>query len=163
MYTSFGDYMKKLLKKVFTPIFLSVICGGICGQLIYQIYDSNIEKDIYGKKIYLIQAGAYQDYENMIKNTSFNHYVYYEDEDGVYKSIIGLTENQNNIDKIKKAYNNEVVVTEYYSKDDVLNKQIEEYDKKIMQTDNQEEIKKQTLEMLKLYKNKEQSTLTKVT
>ena len=52
--------MLKKIKKVVTPIFLSIICGAICGKLIYQIYDKELETDLIGEKIYLIQAGAYK-------------------------------------------------------------------------------------------------------
>ena len=37
--------LKKILKKVLGPIFLSCLCGLICGKLVYQVYDSGIEKE----------------------------------------------------------------------------------------------------------------------
>ena len=154
--------MRKKLKKVFIPIFLSVICGSICGRLVYGIYDKKLETDIHGEKIYLIQAGAYSTYDNMIKNTSFNNYVYYEDEDGLFKSIIGLTESYDNVEKIKNTYSKEVIISEYYSKDEELNKQIKKYDKELKVTTNKEEIQKIVLKMLTLYKDKE-TTLTQIT
>ena len=144
------------------PCLLSIICGAICGKLVFSIYDKEIDTNIYGEKIYLIQAGAYKDYDNMVKNTSLNNYIYYKDEDGLFKSIIGLTENKDNIEKIKKTYNQEVLISEYYSNDKKLNKQIKDFDNKIKQTDNNEEIKKITLEMLSLYKDKT-TTLTQIT
>lgn len=153
--------MMKKMKKVVTPIFLSVICGAICGRLIYQIYDKKLENDIVGEKIYLIQAGAYQSYDSMVHHTSNNNYIYYKDQDGLFKSIIGLTENQENIEKIKNTYQDEVIVSEYYSKDQELNRKIKEYDQKIIQTTSQEEIKKIVLEMLMLYKDNE-TTLTQI-
>lgn len=154
--------MKKLLKKVFVPIFLSVICGSVCGKLVYEIYDSDVKKDINGEKIYLIQAGAYSSYDNMVDNTLVNNYVYYEDDDGLYKAIIGITENQNNVEKISKIYGKEVIVTEYYSKDNDLNKKIKEYDQKISNTDNKEDIQNTVLEMLTLYKDNDNKTLVKI-
>ena len=75
--------MKTIIKKVFIPIFLSVICGRICGNIIYNIYDKDLSKEITGEKIYLLQAGAYSNYDNMVKNTLVNNYVYYEDTDGL--------------------------------------------------------------------------------
>ena len=153
--------MKKKLKKVCIPCFLSIICGTICGKLVYGIYDKELKEDIYGKKIYLIQAGAYKDYDNMVKNTSINNYVYYKDDDGLFKSIIGLTENSDNIEKIKKTYPQEVIINEYYSNDKELNEKISLFDQKIKNTTNEEEIKKLVLEMLSLYKN-QTTTLTQV-
>lgn len=153
--------MKEKIKKVITPILLSIICGSICGKLIYQIYDKKIDADIGGKKIYLIQAGAYSSYDNMVHNTSVSNYVYYEDNDGLFKSIIGLTEEYDNIDKIKNTYKGEVLISEYYSNDKNLNNKIEEYDSKIKNITDDEEIKKIVLEMLTLYKDNN-SKLTKV-
>lgn len=155
--------MKKILKKVFVPIFLSVICGSICGKLVYQVYDKDLDEEINGKKIYLVQAGAYSSYDKMKDNTLVNNYVYYEDNDGLYKAVIGLTENYDNIKKISSTYDKEVIINEYYSKDEELNKKIEEYDKKIAEMDNMDEIKKVVLEMLNLYKDNDNSTLVKVT
>ena len=154
--------MKKKLKKVVIPCFLSIICGSICGKLIYGIYDKEIDEYISGEKIYLIQAGAYSNYDNMVKNTSLNNYIYYKDDDGLFKSIVGVTENKDNIEKIKNTYSNEVIVTEYYSTDTELNQKINELDKKLNQTDTKEEIQKLVLEVLNLYKDKK-TTLTQIT
>lgn len=144
------------------PCLLSIVCGAICGKLVYGIYDKELESNIYGEKIYLIQAGTYSDYDNMVKNTSLNNYVYYKDEDGLFKSIIGLTENYDNIEKIKNTYSKEVIVSEYYSSDTELNKQIKEFDKKISEATSKEEIQTTVLEILSLYKDKK-TTLTQVT
>ena len=146
--------MKKKLKKVLFPIFLSVLCGSICGRLVYDIYNKKLDDDINGKKIYLIQAGAYSTYDNMVNQTLLSNYVYYEYEDGLYKSIIGITEDYDNIEKIKNTYQSDVVISEYYSKDKTLNEQIEEYDEKIKTTIEETEIKKLVLEVLTLYKDK---------
>ena len=153
--------MKKWLRKVLSPIILSLICGSVCGKLVYQIYDRDIKREIKGEKIYLIQAGAYSTYDNMVDNTLVNNYVYYED-DGLYKAIVGITENYNNVEKIKKSYGKNVVVTEYNSLDEELNKKISDYDKKIEESNNKEDIQKIALEMLTLYKDKDNSTLVKI-
>lgn len=146
--------MKKKLIKVLFPVFLSVICGAICGRIVYSIYDKKLEEDLNGEKIYLIQSGAYSSYDNMVNHTLLSNYIYYEDDDGLYKSIIGLTEDYDNIEKIKNTYKANVLVSEYYSKDKELNKKIKEYDNKIKNTSNLEEIKKIVSEMLTLYKDK---------
>ena len=117
--------LKKILKKILGPICLSILCGVVCGKLVYQVYDKDIKKDIDGRKIYLIQAGAYSTYDNMVSNTLVNNYVYYEDNDGLYKSIVGITEDFDNIEKIKNSYKGNVIVSEYYSRDKELNKKIE--------------------------------------
>ena len=153
--------MKKRIKKILMPIVLSVLCGAICGKLVYGIYDQKLEEDLMGEKVYLIQAGAYSTYDNMVQNTSVHNYIYYEDEDGLFKSIIGLTECAENVEKIKKTYSGEVIISEYYSSDQELNQKIKEYDQKISASSNEEEIKNIVLEMLTLYKDTD-SKLTKV-
>lgn len=155
--------MLKIFKKLFkviVPIFLAVLCGSICGKLVFVSYDQKIITDLSGKKIYLIQAGAYSNYDNMINNTLLSNYVYYQDE-GLFKSIIGITLNKNNIEKITNTYNGEVIITEYYSNDQNLNNQINKYDKKIEQTTNTDEVKEIVLETLELYKDND-STIIKV-
>ena len=144
--------MKKKLLKVLFPLFLSTICGVICGRLVYGIYDKKLEADVNGEKIYLIQSGAYSTYDKMVDYTLLSNYVYYED-DGLYKSIIGITENYDNIEKIKNTYNSNVIVKEYYSKDKKLNDKIKEYDILIKNTNDNTEIKKIISEVLALYKD----------
>lgn len=151
--------MKKIIRRVFLPIFISVLCGFICAKLVYEVYDTKVVEEIKENKIYLIQAGAYNSYDNMIKNTSLNNYVYYEDDDGLFKSIIGITENKNNIEKIKKSYGKDVIVKEYYSKDEELNNKIKTYDKSLEKLSDNKEIQKVVLDMLKLYKNNEKTII----
>ena len=98
----------------------------------------------------------------MVDNTLVNNYVYYEDEDGLYKSIIGITENYDNIEKIKNSYGKDVIVSEYYSKDANLNNKIKEYDEKLASIEDKNEIQKTVLEMLTLYKDNDNSTLIKI-
>ena len=162
VYTFYGDKMKKRIKKVIIFCFLSIICGSICGKLVYGIYDKEIDSHLYGEKIYLIQAGSYSNYDNMIENTSLSNYIYYKDEDGLFKSIIGLTENYDNIEKIKSTYDKDVIISEFYSNDDMLNQKIKEFDHKMNQTTDTKEIQKIVLEMLNLYKDNKQ-TLTEIT
>ena len=144
------------------PIVLSVICGSICGKLVYEVYDNDVSETLEGKKIYLIQAGAYSSYEKMVDNTLVNNYVYYEDSDGLYKAIVGLTLDYDNVKKISELYGKEVVVSEYFSRDLDLNKKIIEYDDEISNSKSDEEVKKLVLEMLTLYKDKKDSTLVKI-
>lgn len=145
--------MKKKLTKVLIPFFLSIICGIICGRLVYSIYDKKLEVDLNGEKIFLIQSGAYSTYDKMVDHTFLSNYVYYED-DGLYKSIIGITNNYDNIEKIKNTYNFDVLVKEYYSKDKELNDKIKEYDILIKNTSDDKEIKRIISEVLALYKDK---------
>ena len=154
--------MIKKIKKGLLPVFFAIICGGICGKLVCDIYIDTASSEFESTKIYLIQAGAYSTYDNMVSNTNVGNYVYYEDEDGLYKAIIGITESSENIDKIRATYSGEVIVSEYYSMDEVLNEKIKEYDEKIRDLEDVNEIKEIVLEMLTLYKDKEDTTLVKI-
>lgn len=153
--------MIKKLIKVVLPIFLAVLFGGICGKLVFSNYDKKITENLNGKKVYLIQAGAYSNYDNMVSNTLVNNYIYYQDDDGLFKSVIGITEKKDNVEKIKSTYTGNVIISEYYSNDSILNTKIEEYDKLLSNTNNTDEVKKIVMQMLELYKDND-STLTKV-
>lgn len=146
--------MIKRLKQTLFSILLSIICGSLCGKIVYGIYDKKIDKDLENEKIYLIQSGAYSSYDSMIKNVLMNNYVYFEDDDGLYKSIIAITQDLSNIDKIKNTYKDNVIVVEYYSNDLELNEKIKEYDIKLKNTSDKNEIKNIILNVLKLYKDK---------
>lgn len=154
--------MIKRIRKGLLPIFLAVICGGICGKLVCDIYIDTASSKLENNKIYLVQAGAYSTYDNMVSNTNVGNYIYYEDEDGLYKAIIGITENYDNIEKIRSTYQGEVIISEYYSLDKELNQKIIEYDDRISKLEDKDEIKKIVLEMLSLYKDKEENTLIKI-
>ena len=154
--------MIKKIKRGLIPIFLAVICGGICGRLVCSIYVDKASSKLKDTKIYLVQAGAYSTYDNMVSNTSVGNYVYYEDDDGLYKTIIGMSLDYDNIEKIKSTYKGDVIVSEYYSMDNELNKKIEEYDKKISKLDDMDDIKEVVLEMLTLYKDNDKGTLVKI-
>lgn len=153
--------MKQILKKAIIPIFLSIICGFLCGRMVYKIYLGNNDLSYDKNLIYLIQSGAYSTYDNMRANTIGNNYVYYQ-EDELYKTIIGITKNKKNIEKIKKIYNGEVIINEYYSNDQILNNKIIEYDNQLLKEENNEKIKEIVLEVLNLYKGEVDTKLIKI-
>lgn len=145
-------------KKVVIPVFISILCGGICGKIVYNIYDEN-DTFLTNSTMYLLQAGAYSSYDNMRANTMGNNYVYYED-DGLYKAIIGITSSYDNIEKIKNAYNGEVIVNEYYLNDIELSNKISKLDKELSKEEDSNNIKEIINSMLALYKE-ENINLTK--
>ena len=152
--------IKKLFKLVL-PIFLSVIFGGISAKLVFSNYDQKITNNINGKKVYLIQSGAYSNYDNMVNNTLISKYIYYQDDDGLYKSVIGITENKDNINKIKSTYTGDIIISEYYSNDTKLNNKIKEYDDLLHNTTDTNKIKEIIVKMLELYKDND-STLIQI-
>lgn len=155
------EKLKQKLKKIVVPIFLSVICGGLCGNLVYSIYDDKTDTIFTNNMVYLLQSGAYSSYDNMRANAIGLNYVYYED-GGLYKTIIGITRDSDNIEKIKSTYKDEIIVSKYIIDDIDLCKKIGEYDKLLKNMNNEEEIKKIVFSMLDLYKQDKDIKLAKI-
>lgn len=153
------EKIKNQFKKIVIPVFVSILCGAVCGKIVYNIYDEN-DTLLENNTVYLLQAGAYSSYDNMRANTMGNNYVYYED-DGLYKAIIGITSSYDNIEKIKNAYNGDVVVNEYYLKNIELSNQISKLDNDLSKEEDDNNIKQIINSMLALYKD-EKVNLTKV-
>ncbi len=152
--------MKIKIKRVVIPIFLSIIFGLACGKLVYNIYGEETGLAFGNNKIYLLQSGAYSSYDSMRASTVGYNYVYYL-EDDLYKAIIGVTKDENNIEKIKDVYKEEVVINEYYLNDDEINDELKKYDLELAKANEMDKIKEIILNMLNLYK-KEDIKLTKM-
>ena len=155
------DILKEKLKKIVLPLFLSIVAGCFCGSIVYNIYTNDNEIAFSSNIIYLLQTGVYSDYDNMRANAVANNYVYYED-DGVYKTIIGITQDKDNVERIKKIFGGEIVVNSYSINDiDMFNK-IKDFDLKIKREEDDREVHKMVLSMLKVYKDKKNIQLTRL-
>jgi len=152
--------MKERLKKIFIPIFLSVICGSICGRLLFSIYEEKAVDVLSSNSVYMLIDSSYDNYDSM-KTSSLSNYVYYED-NGKYNAVIGITKNKDNIKKIKKVYNKELDIKKYLLSDKDIISKIDEYDRKIEKSNNEEEIKGVVLEMLELYKERDDIKMAKI-
>lgn len=151
-YIIIGDIMKKMLVGILVPIFFAVVVGFICGKIVYDYYKDAIYDDLSSSKLYLIENGKYDNYNDMREDNSDNNYVYYMDEDG-YKTVVGITQNINNVEKIKKLYNNQVKVNEYYVNDfEFVDKQ-SEYDDLLVNADNAYDVKEVLDNILNLYRS----------
>ena len=95
-----GDNMKKVISGLVVPLVVSILFGFICGKLVYQVYNDDLENKLSSSKLYLIENGEYLTYDSMREENSANSYVYYKDNEG-YKTVVGITRDVNNIDKIK--------------------------------------------------------------
>ena len=91
--------MKKILKSYLIPLIISVLFGFISAKLVYSVYNDDVENKLSSSKLYLIESGKYLTYDNMREENNGNNYVYYKDDDG-YKTVVGITRNYDNIDKI---------------------------------------------------------------
>ena len=155
------DKFKAFFKRVVVPIFISVLMGAVCGNVVYSIYIDNNEIAFSSNVVYLLQTGAYSNYNNMRTNTLSNDYVYYEDA-GMYKTIIGINQDSNNIEKIKKAYGGEIVVNKYLISDINLYNKIKEFDNKLKQEEDKNKINELVISMLKEYEHINNIELTKI-
>lgn len=144
--------MIKKIKRGLISVSISMLCGFICGKFIYKIYESENSDIFNNNKVYLINSGSYNSYENMRTKTIGYDYVFYED-NGQYNSIIGVTKNKDNIDKILKLYNIDAEVREFYINDNNVNNKIIEYDNLLLKENDNNKIKEIVELMLKEYKN----------
>ena len=155
------NIVKSFSKKVVLPILISIVVGATCGNVIYDIYNKGNKLTFNNNIVYLLQTGAYSDYNKMRTNSLSYDYAYYE-ESGMYKTIIGITQDKNNINKIKKAYGDDIVVSKYVINDLNLFNKIKEFDLKLEKEDDSKKINELVLSMLKLYDTKNNIELTKL-
>ena len=142
------------------PIFLSVIAGGVCGRLLFSIYEEKGLSILDSNVIYLLEDSSYDDYDSM-KAASLSNYIYYED-NGKYTAVIGITKNKNNIEKIEEIYDRKLNVKEYLLNDEEMINKINEYDKEIEKSNSNDEIRSIVLEMLELYRARDDVKMAKI-
>lgn len=146
--------MKKIIKSFIVPIVISVLCGFVCGKLVYSVYGDEVENKLSSSKIYLVENGKYLTYDNMREENNGNNYVYYKDEDG-YKTVVGITRNEENIDKIKSLYSDNVKIEEYYIASDLLDDKQNEYDIQLSNTSDIYEVREVVDNILNLYREED--------
>lgn len=142
--------MKKYLKSFFIPLILATICGFISARIVFDVYQKSITDYLTSSKIYLLQNGEYNTYEEMRQHNLGNNYVYYEDNQK-YKSIVGITKEANNISKIQKIYQTDLVVEEYYISSNLINSKQLSYDEQLSKTNDPKEVRKVVKDILNLY------------
>lgn len=147
------------LTKVIFKIFLSIVLGYVCGKGLYNIYSDKID-NILDNNIYLLEVGSFSTFDMMKASSSMTNYVYYDD-NGVYKKVVAITRDKDNIDKVKKLLNEDIVVNTYVSNDRELNLKIDGYDKLLLKEEDISIQKKLINEVLSLYKS-ETSSLVKM-
>ena len=146
--------MKKMIKGIFVPFVMSMLFGFICGKMVYQVYGNGVEKKLSSSRLYLIENGKYLTYDSMREENNGNNYVYYKDDDG-YKTVVGITRDENNIDKIMSLYSDSMRVEEYYVSNELLNEKQGEYDLILNNTEDMHEVKEVVDNILNLYRKDE--------
>jgi hypothetical protein len=153
--------MKNIIKKVFTPIIMGVILGSICGKIAYKIYSDDLENKFSTKKVYILEYGTYNNFDNMKEDNNQNNYIYYID-NNQYKSIVGITKNENNIEKIKKLYNTDLKVKEFYIEEKEINEKQDEFDQKLSNSTKEEDTRKLLDDIINLYKEDDNMRLISI-
>ena len=146
--------MKKIIKGIFIPLVISMIFGFICGKLVYSVYGNDVENKLSSSKLYLIENGEYLTYDSMREENNGNNYIYYKDDDG-YKTVVGITRDYDNIDKIRSLYSHSVKIEEYYISTELLNDKQNEYDGQLSKTNDLHEIKEVVDNILNLYREED--------
>ena len=153
--------MKSKLKKIVIPIFLAVICGTLCGRLMFNIYEEKGSSTLNSNVIYLLLDTSYNNYDEMKASTISSNYIYYEDK-GKYNVVVALTKNEDNISKIEKLYNKKLTINKYLINDEEIINKLNEYDEKLSNSTNNDEIKDIIRDMNNIYKDKEDIKMVKI-
>ena len=63
--------MKRILKGIFIPVLFAVLVGFVCGKIVYNYYKESIYDDLSSSKLYLVENGKYDSYEDMREENNF--------------------------------------------------------------------------------------------
>ena len=152
VYNGIGDLMRKKVLGIIIPVIISIIFGYVCGKIVYRTYRDNLYDNLKLMRLYLVQKGKYDSYDEMREDNNGNNYVYYQDEEG-YKTVVGITMYYDNVDKIKKLYSDKLEVSEYYVSNDFFNNKQNEYDDELTNTNDIYEVKEVVDNILNLYRS----------
>ena len=153
--------MKNKINKIVVPIFLAVFCGFLCGRLMFSIYEEKGSSVLDSNIIYLLEDSTYNNYEEMKANTLSSNYIYYED-DGKYNVVVALTKEYDNIEKIEGVYNKKLKLRRYLLNNNEIISKLDEYDRKLKETTSSEEIRNIIIDMINVYKDKEDIKMAKI-
>ena len=146
--------MRKIIKGFLVPLGVSMMFGFMCGKMVYSVYEDDISNKLNSSKLYLVENGKYLTYDMMREENNGNNYVYYKDDEG-YKTVVGITKNEDNIDKIKSLYSDDVRILEYYISSDMLDEKQNEYDIQLSNTKDIYEVREVVDNILNLYREED--------
>ena len=131
-----------------------MIFGFVCGKMVYSVYEDDVSNKLSSSKLYLVENGKYLTYDMMREENNGNNYVYYKDDEG-YKTVVGITRNEENIDKIKSLYSDDVRILEYYISSDMLDEKQNEYDIQLSNSKDVYEVREVVDNILNLYREED--------
>ena len=143
-YFIIGDNMNK------KALLIVMLMGIVFASFLLYKYKSKDKGIVNTETVYLIQIGAYQNYENVVKVTkTLPNYVIIE-EDGTAKIIVGITKDNNNLEKLKQNYENIYIREEQIDNKEFLD-YLTKYDYLLNETNNSETIKEINHKVLNKY------------
>lgn len=130
-------------KNIIIVITLGILTGYLFGHLIYKNYNGSEYVDSDGN-IYYVQYGVYTTNEAALENSlNLDNYMIMENDDKYYV-YLGITTNLNTALKIQTLYNEKDIYTyirsDYVKNSETLTK-LKEYDTRIDNLSNEEDIK----------------------
>ncbi len=135
-YNNYGDKMKKYL----LIIMVSLIVGFLLSNYVLRQYDEYQGIKVYnnGEMLYFIEYGVFDNYEELENNTiNLENYIYQIDNNKYYV-YIGITKDNEVLDKITKYFKNlnyDTKTKEFYITNDKFIKAIENNDAVLLLTD----------------------------
>ncbi len=131
-------------------LLIVMLMGIVFASFLLYKYKSKDKGIVNTETVYLIQIGAYQNYENVVKVTkTLPNYVIIE-EDGTAKIIVGITKDNNNLEKLKQNYENIYIREEQIDNKEFLD-YLTKYDYLLNETNNNETIKEINHKVLNKY------------
>ncbi len=131
-------------------ILVVVIIGFIFASIIFLKYKKESETISNTETVYLLQIGAYKNNENVVKVTkTLPNYVILEEE-GTTKIIIGITKDDNNIEKLSQNYET-VYIKELQMENKEFLDYLTKYDNLLNYTNNSDTIEEINNKVLNKY------------
>lgn len=131
-------------------LLIVMLMGIVFASFLLYKYKSKDKGIVNTETVYLIQIGAYQNYENVVKVTkTLPNYVIIE-EDGTAKIIVGITKDNNNLEKLKQNYENIYIREEQIDNKEFLD-YLTKYDYLLNETNNNETIEEINHKVLNKY------------
>lgn len=124
----------------YLPLILCLTVGFFMGKLMFSQYDDKQGLKLVtsaSEKVYFIQQGVYSSKESMEENTSnLTYYIYTIDNDRYYV-YIGITKNEENLDKLKGYFDSlgyNIYVKEFYISSESFITVLEQYETMLSET-----------------------------
>ena len=152
--------MKKIINGVVVPAVIAIFIGFILGKYVFKTYRDNLYDELRSSRLYLVESGEYDTIDEMREENISNNYIYYK-ENNKYKTVVGITNKYDNVDKIKSLYSNSLNVLEYYIPNDSLDNRQIEYDNKLLVTEDGGEVREIVDNILRLYRENDSMRLIK--